>query len=80
MSDIPDYGSAAPMARQMRGWISRFFPGALPEVEAMIGRIGLQGETAYDALFSAYNKLEQGYELRKVTAWVEWEFTPPSPR
>ena len=42
----------------------------------MIGRLDLKGETAYNALFSAYNKLDQGYDLRKVVAWVEWEFKP----
>jgi hypothetical protein len=53
-----------------------FFPDALEEIEGMIGRLGLQAETAYDALFSAYNKLDQDYDLRKVVAWVEWESKP----
>jgi hypothetical protein len=64
-----DYGSASLMAASLRRSIQSFFPDALEEIESMIGRLGLQGETAYDALFSAYN-------LRKVVAWVEWESKP----
>jgi hypothetical protein len=55
------------MAASLRRSIQSFFPDALEEIESMIGRLGLQGETAYDAL-SAYNKLDQGYDLRKVVA------------
>jgi hypothetical protein len=77
MTDTPlDYGSASLMAASLRRSIQSFFPDALEEIESMIGRLGLQGETAYDALFSAYNKLDQGYDLRKVVAWVEWESKP----
>ena len=73
MTDTPiDYGSARHMAAQVQRSIQSFFPGARAEIESMIGR---HGRDCYNAL-SAYNKLDQGYDLRKVVAWVEWEFKP----